>query len=287
MKWTIERSNTEEHVHFLTVKFEKVTEEFRALWLADLHWDNPKCNLKLLKKHLDAAKAIHAPVIIVGDLFCAMQGKYDKRSHKDDLRPEHRTGKYLDKLWKTAVKWFSPYKEIITVIGYGNHETSILERHETDLLENFVEKIGGKVTLGGYQGWIKFNITRLNTSQRTNWRAYYWHGKRGGSHGPVTKGTIDFARLAERVEADIYVLGHIHEEVSTSKRVFHLNSANRTAAKKRDFIRLATYKETGTGPLGFDVERGYGLPAIGGKWLIVNSECGDGQYSYERRWLDA
>lgn len=291
MKWTISGTN---ELPIIEIEIQGTSQDNRVLWLADIHWDNPKCNLRLLKKHLDEAKAINAPIIIVGDLFCAMQGKYDKRSHKDDLRAEHQKGNYLDKLWKTAAKWFEPYKNLITVVGYGNHETAILERHESDLIENFVEALGGTARVGGYHGWLKFNLNKKSSTQRANWRAYYWHGKRGGSHGPVTKGLIDFARLGERVEADIYVLGHIHEEVSTSKRVLFVNSANRQDVKKRDFIRLATYKQSGEGPLGFDVERGYGLPALGGKWMIIktststsgNSTASSGTYYYERKWLD-
>ena len=68
------------------------------LWIlltSDWHWDNPKCDRKTLKRHLDQAKERNAKIIITGDLFCAMQGKYDKRSNKSSLRPEHQTDNYL------------------------------------------------------------------------------------------------------------------------------------------------------------------------------------------------
>lgn len=37
--------------------------------LSDLHWDNPKCERDLLKRHLDFCKSNNIPVIINGDFF--------------------------------------------------------------------------------------------------------------------------------------------------------------------------------------------------------------------------
>lgn len=54
-----------------------------VLLRSDVHHDNPKCDQKLEKKHLDQAKEYNAIIIDNGDLFCAMQGKYDKRASKD------------------------------------------------------------------------------------------------------------------------------------------------------------------------------------------------------------
>ena len=75
-------------------------------WLllrSDVHHDNPKCDWKAERKHLDMAVERDAIVIDNGDLFCAMQGKYDKRANKDSVRPEHASGDYLDKLLNTAM----------------------------------------------------------------------------------------------------------------------------------------------------------------------------------------
>ena len=52
--------------------------------LSDIHWDNPKCDWKLLKKHLDYCKDHNIPVMINGDFFCLMQGRGDN-INKGDL----------------------------------------------------------------------------------------------------------------------------------------------------------------------------------------------------------
>ena len=126
----------------------------KVLLLSDIHWDNPKCQRDLLKRHLDQAKEIGADVLLNGDTFCCMMGKYDPRRTKDGIRPEHNKNNYLDVVINDAIEWFSPYAHLIKVVGYGNHETAILKNLESDLIERFVFGLnsanGTSVEVGGY-----------------------------------------------------------------------------------------------------------------------------------------
>ena len=119
-------------------------EENRLALLSDLHWDNPKCDRIMLKRHLDYCLKEQIPVFINGDFFCLMQGKGDKRGNKSDILPEHNNARYLDSVVDTAVEWWSPYASLLTVIGYGNHETGIIKNQETDLLQRFVALRGAE-----------------------------------------------------------------------------------------------------------------------------------------------
>ena len=92
------------------------------LLTADRHWDNPKSDHKMQIKHLEWAKDRDALIIDVGDLFCAMQGKGDRRASKGDIRPEHDTPNYLGALSKTAAEFFSPYAKNFAALFSGNHE---------------------------------------------------------------------------------------------------------------------------------------------------------------------
>lgn len=49
------------------------TEGFEQWYLltSDWHWDNPKCNRELLRKHINQAKERNAKILVFGDLFCA------------------------------------------------------------------------------------------------------------------------------------------------------------------------------------------------------------------------
>jgi hypothetical protein len=268
MPWTLEEKRR--NVHLLTLDPQDGNEPFDqwALMLSDLHWDNPACNRELLRHHLDQALEHDAFIIVVGDFFCAMQGKYDRRSQKVDIRPEHAEGDYLDSLVTTAAEWFEPYKEKLLLLGYGNHETSIMDRHETDLLERLAARLrhtGGITRAGGYQGWIRLRCTapKKRTCYYTIW---YHHGFGGG--GPVTQGKIDFNRFGTYVDTDMILCGHVHYKESFPTERVWLNHNEEITVRTMKCLRLGTYKDEFTGKhLGYHIEKGRGPRPLGGYWV--------------------
>ena len=245
----------------------------KILLIGDAHWDNPKCDRELLKFHLDEALAGEIPILIGGDFFCAMQGKWDKRSNKNDIRPEHQVGSYLDALVSTAAEFLDPYKHLIKLICRGNHETSILSHHETDLTERLVERLkaaGSAVESGGYAGWVKFALNRGHGDEKmrteTAFDMHYHHGFGGG--GPVTMGKIDFNRYQVQVECDLMWSQHVHNTEIFDTKCATINTMGTVIHKHKWHIRTPTYKEEyvdGFG--GFHVEKGRGPRPLGGVWL--------------------
>jgi len=224
-----------------------------------------------------------------------MQGKYDPRRSKLDIRPEHNKVNYIDAIIEDAAEWFKPYAEIISVIGYGNHETAILKNLETDMIQRFVERLNtianptNKVHVGGYGGWI---ITRFNNSEnggRQNYRIKYHHGYGGG--GPVTKGTIQHNRFSTYIEgADCIWMGHVHEDYEMTYSVETLKSNFKTKQKDIMMLRTASYKEEyDDGFGGFHIERGRPVKPLGGRWLEIYLQFTDNKiveaksYSYRTK----
>ena len=181
---------------------------------SDRHHDNAHTDWDLEKKHLDQCVERGAGIIDVGDLFCAMQGKWDKRADRSALREEYQYGQYLDRLVEVATDFYSPYARQFVLIGRGNHETAICKRHETDLTERLTQALktttGEQVHAGGYGGWVRFIFKRTNTSKiRINLK--YFHGSGGG--GPVTRGVIQTNRMSVFLpDAHLVVSGHTHDQ---------------------------------------------------------------------------
>lgn len=248
-------------------------EPTKILLLGDAHWDNPKCDRELLTAHLDEALTNNCPVLVGGDFFCAMQGKWDKRANKNDILPEHQTGSYLDALVSTAAEYLDPYKSIIKLICRGNHESSIANHHETDLTDRLVQSLkdrGGVCESGGYAGWVKFQLSRGATDTKPtsegSFNLHYHHGFGGG--GAVTLGKIDFNRYQVQVDCDIMWAQHVHNTEIFDTRLAVLNFVHNVEHKTRWHVRTPTYKEEyvdGFG--GFHVEKGRGPRPLGGVWL--------------------
>lgn len=264
MSWSIQR--TDKHAHRLTLQFKTGNSTRSVLLLSDLHWDNAKCNRDLLKRHLDQALESSSPVIIAGDLFCAMQGKYDLRSSPSALRDEHRDN-YLDSIVSTAVEWFAPYASVLALIGMGNHETAILKRHEVNLSERLVFGLrmmhGSKVDLGQYWGFV--GLSCKNRGTHTSKVLHYHHGFGGG--GEATHGVTQWATYRSQYEADVYLAGHVHHMNQTANMQTRLTINGTVQTRHQLFLRSSTYKDDRD---GWHAEKGRAARPMGGWWLELH-----------------
>jgi hypothetical protein len=269
-RWNVETLGR--NIHRINLNVERVGDEQRVLLMSDVHWDNPHCDRDLLKRHLDEAVKHEAPILDAGDWHCAMQGRFDNRSSKNDLRPEHQRGDYLDALVRTSAEWLRPYQHLLTVRGFGNHETGILKRHETHLTERLVERLKTQgaehVVMGGYSGYVVFNVTYSGTCKKA-FKMHYHHGAGGG--GPVTRGVIQTNRQAVYLaDADIVWNGHTHDAWNVPISRVRLNpSCTEVEHVRQVHVRTAGYKqEYGDGYGGWHIER-WGPPKpLGAAWLV-------------------
>lgn len=244
------------------------------LLCSDRHWDNPHSDLEMQKAHLNEALERRAGVIENGDLFCAMQGKYDKRADKSSLRSEHQHGDYLDRLVETCADWFAPWRKLLVVCGEGNHEEAIKNRHETDLIQRFCSLLnakGASCIAGGYGGYIRFRfLQNLTTGQRGKCNTVtmrYAHGFGGG--GPVTADMTQSYRMQNYLpDADIIWTGHVHDQWSRWIKRLRISAKDKVYQDEVLHLKTATYKEEyGVGEGGWHVRTGKPPKPVGAYWL--------------------
>jgi len=271
-------------VSLLTVDVpDKPTEndwEQYILLSSDWHWDNNHCDLKLLRRDLDAAVKKDAPIMAFGDLFCLMQGRYDPRRSRCGMRPSLDHDNYLDRVVGQASDWFAPYAEHLAFASRGNHEISNQRNNDTDVLERFCDRMkfqGSSVQTGGIGGWV-FIRAMINGKSQTL-KLNFHHGAGGG--GAVTKGVPKSAqRAAYLPQADIIVGGHIHQRWQVSITQDVVSNKGRRSLREQTHICLPTYKQE-YDPTGYDFhnlnERA--PKPTGGCWLrlYINQE---GKLSY-------
>lgn len=265
------------NVAVIDIKLTKEGEEHWTLLSTDRHWDNPHSDWDLQLKHLDQVVEREGSIIDAGDLFCAMQGKYDKRSSKSCVRPEHQDSNYLDSLVSTASDFFEPYAHHFASIGNGNHEQSIHQKHETHLLDRMIERLndrtGSKIAHSKYTGWCVFRF-RLSSTKTQVKRLWYMHGYGGG--GPVTQDTIQAQRQKVYVEnADVMFTGHTHDAWAQNTVRLRLNQEYEVEKRTVWYVKGCTYKdEYGAGEGGWHVETGKPPKPIGAWWLRSYLEGG-------------
>jgi hypothetical protein len=277
MAWTINKISR--NVVEISIDLTRTVDwEQWVLLRSDVHHDNPKCDQELEKHHLDETIEYDAPIIDNGDLFCAMQGKWDKRADKNALREEHRGSNYFDLLVETAAKFYEPYKDQFAVLAKGNHETAVTSRHETDLTDRLASRMraqGSKVEASGYGGFVIF---RFVDAKQKNKKAtcnpikdskvlYHFHGTGGG--GPVTRGTIQTNRIAVwSPDADIVLTGHTHDEWSVTIPRMRISQRGEVSHDEQLHVRCPGYKDAwGDSYAGWETEKMLGPKALGSAWL--------------------
>ena len=245
------------------------------LLISDVHFDNPKCDRELLKKHFDQAKEKGAGILIFGDFFCAMQGRHDRRGNKSDIRPENQRIDYFDSLVEEAVEWLMPYKDNLVMISAGNHESAILQNGETDILKRTCLSLG--IEYGAYQGFIRFHHKVTSTSTRST-TLFFHHGNWGGI---ISKGTQSVSRFASIApDANIVVTGHTHDRWIVEHPQYRLTQNGTTKLVNQLHIKCGTYKEEFLGGKGngWAVQKITMPKSLGGWWLHFEAE--DAQIRY-------
>lgn len=227
--------------------------------MSDIHFDSVKCDLNLLAKHLSLAAETKSPVLIGGDLFDVMQSHDDPRRSLEELQSEYKHDSYLDLVVLDAANFLSKFN-VPYIIGMGNHETAVLRKNNTNLIERLVYALntsGGEAYSMGYWGFIRMFFQYEKGEERCS-RTLYWHHGSGAA-APVTRGVIDTARQAAYLpDADVVINGHNHQEYVVTLNRIRLTKWGAPYEQYQHFVRTPGYKKAGLvhgDKFGFDIEK--------------------------------
>lgn len=232
---------------------------------SDIHFDSPDCDKETFKEHLDYCLKDHRYILINGDLFDAILLKDQKRATPSNT--EHRDNQLNVKLEETA-HFLTPYKEQILFIGRGNHESSCIKFNGLDLLQMLTTMLNAgekhKIVYGNYANFIRFSWLNSNNRTKLKYDIFAHHG--AGGNAPVTKGMIDFNRLAKGVNVDLIWTGHKHNSiVDYSDPIMFIDQNGNVVLKNRQLIQTPSYQKGRT--IDYNVnfaERFYSHTALSG-----------------------
>jgi hypothetical protein len=250
----------------MTVYVSNVKTGFNLSVLArgDAHHDNTRNDRVLEKEHLDEAVDKNALIFDVGDLFCAMNGKYDPRRSYSDMRPEYVVDNYLDAIVEDAAKFYGPYANRFLMIGQGNHESSILKNNGVDLTNNLVHRLNtdykSHIQRGGYGGYIRFIF---NSGKSQSKIIKYFHGYLGNqSVNAIQRQATIYP------DADVIINGDTHEAWYYPIARETISDRGVVSKKLQHHVRTASYKDDYLdGNDGWWVEKGGKPKPLGAVWI--------------------
>lgn len=242
---------------------------------SDVHWDNAHSDQELFLKHLSQMRERDGYWMLNGDSLCLMQGHFDPRKSMAGCRPEHRVDDYFDAVISTTVEKWAPFADRLLFIGMGNHESSVLKRHNMNMVERLVQalKVANprcKAIAGSYANFLTFRA--LGPSGKTVGQPvimYAHHGWGGG--GPVTRGTIQTNRMAVYLpDPTLIWTGHTHDEWRMPIERYRITARGIPYTDRAMHFRTAGYKQEFLPQNGWAIERGHPPKPLGGAWLKFN-----------------
>lgn len=223
----------------------KSQDHLNFMLASDIHLDSVASDYNLFESHLKQAEELQAPVLINGDLFDAMQGRYDPRRSPEKLKKEFRVSSYFDALVLWHAHQLKKFKNIpLLIIGKGNHETSVTKNVGTDLVERLVHDLrlnGVNAIAAGYWGYIRIKFAYKKGTQSASTRIYFHHGK--SSNAQVTRGVIQTNRQGVYVkDAELVHNGHLHDAYAMPIKVERLNQKTlATRTEVQWYVRTPGY----------------------------------------------
>ncbi len=180
--------------------------EIRIYPIGDIHLGSIHCAEDIVEAEIDKIrKDKDAYIIGMGDYADSIL-KNDPRFDIEGLPEWLKKGNIMESERQRVVKLFTPVKHKVIALLTGNHEEEIHIRNQDDFTRNVCNDLG--VRYGGYSSFIKLNLAPRGGTPRYPITIHAWHG--AGSAQTEGARLMRLVRLVNDIEADIYLMGHLH-----------------------------------------------------------------------------
>ncbi len=181
-------------------------ETFDIYPLGDIHGGAIHCNEHAIKDKVEEIRRNkNAYWIGMGDyLDCIL--KNDKRFDIAGLAPWVQKDNIVESQRQWVKELFKPIAQKGLGLLTGNHEETIHLNYQDDITRNICKDLS--LPYAGYSCFLLLHFTRNNNSTKRLYTIHAWHG--AGAAQTEGARTMRLMRLVNDIEADIYLMGHLH-----------------------------------------------------------------------------
>lgn len=196
-------------------------DSIEILPLSDLHIGDSLCDFGLIKERIDYIKSTpNCFCILDGDLMDTAIASSIGDTYAANLQP-------MEQL-KRCVEIFEPIKDKILAVLPGNHENRVYKSDGLDITEIMCAQLGISERYSPTTALVFVRFGRNNKGRKQVYTIYVTHGSGGGRKegGKVNRA----ADLACIVDADCYVMGHVHQPTTFKEAFYRVNYGNSSVA---------------------------------------------------------
>jgi predicted phosphodiesterase len=195
---------------------------------SDLHKGSPNFREELFMENLewcwdkpDVVLILNGDLIEAATRYSVGSGVYEQRM---------TAGEQID--WAYSV--FKPFAEEGRIIGTtnGNHEDRVFKETGVDVSAALAGMLGVPYYRNG--GFVKMRVGSQN------YHLYATHGS-SGAREPTQK-MLPLLKLSRFIDADVYLMGHVHEKAATAMECRYIDNRSGTVrTKERHFVLTGHY----------------------------------------------
>lgn len=240
---------------FLHVKERKFKgNKLSLIGLGDVHYGSKDVDLQKFKDTINWVKDKDtARVILMGDLLdIGLKDSIGGGTFDNTHEPEEQITDIIDLLYPIR-------KKIWCMLG-GNHEERIRLRTSIDINKLIAKALN--VTYCGSTVFIKALI-----GNQVNYTIFAAHGNTGALTPAGKLNSI--MKYATYIDADIFMMGHVHELMHHTCDYFHVSLRNKQIVKsKRHFVITGHFLSYG----GYAEQKGYAPGKTGVPKIILRKD---------------
>lgn len=183
-----------------TLKVRKGDDFTEVMFIGDVHYGSPQCDIKRFLANLDYCLKNNVYVFLMGDLIeCATRhsvgaGVYEQESTADDQHGQ-------------MVEWLQPLADKKLIIGShaGNHEERTYKESGVNVAKALAREL--KVPYLGDACWSQFRV-----GEQT-YTIYSLHGRTGSRFDGTA--LLSLERISTSFFADMVTCGHVHKTINS------------------------------------------------------------------------
>lgn len=214
----------------INIELSRELENLKLVTVADYHCGSAQCQMSLIKDEIDYIKNNENVYAIVnGDLLENATKTSLGDVYTQNISPMEQMNKIVEML--------KPIKDKILCLTSGNHEDRTYRTEGIDIMKIIAKELGllDRYSNGSCLLFIRFGeqIGRKETKNKNNFRmtcytVYVTHGSGGG--GKIGSKSNRASELQNIIDADIYVISHMHSPNAFKEGYYRVDTRNSTVS---------------------------------------------------------
>lgn len=211
------------HLRVIDIDLPSDLDKLIIVPFADWHKDDPRCNAGYIQHTVERIAASEDTYCIAnGDLVNMALKSSVSDIYSNRISPQEQLDWIINTLW--------PIRHKILCYTDGNHENRVWRDVGISPAKYVTNALGiaDRCSDGGALVFVSFGLQAREKSRgrKMTYSIYARHGSCGGkAAGGKVNALVDFA---DNVDADLYVMSHVHMPFQTALQYYRVNISNRS-----------------------------------------------------------